>query len=184
MADELARRAADDISLDNAEEITDLLRALRAVGAGGKAAEFARRVADDVSLDNPIAITRLLHELPHTGADDALTRLLVRDPASRVSLDDPSDVARLLINLEPPWLFLNELTSGACSEAAAYFKEAVKTLARRSVESTSTECSATTPVTCLGNCAGWGTAKSSPRWLAASPTNSISTMIPRAFATS
>ena len=48
------------------------------------------------ALDDPGAVAELLHKLREADAQDQVTALLDRDPAARVSLDDPHGVARLL----------------------------------------------------------------------------------------
>ncbi len=72
----------------------------------------AYRPSRDLPLDDPGAVARLLDSLlnppslwgeddfPAAGAQDQVTALLRRDPATQVSLDNPGAVARLLSSLQ------------------------------------------------------------------------------------
>ncbi|MEU6277637.1 hypothetical protein ABZ871_35330 [Streptomyces populi] len=53
-------------------------------------------VAAHVALDDPYAVARLLQALREAGADEQVTALLNRDPATHVPLDNPNAVAQLL----------------------------------------------------------------------------------------
>jgi hypothetical protein len=56
----------------------------------------AHWAAAHTPLDNPDGVARLLKQLREIGADEQVTTLLARNPATHISLDNPHDVARLL----------------------------------------------------------------------------------------
>jgi hypothetical protein len=60
----------------------------------------ARWVVAHAALDDPGAVAELLRKLRAAGAQDQAAALLDRDPAARVSLDDPYGVACLLESLQ------------------------------------------------------------------------------------
>jgi uncharacterized protein YidB (DUF937 family) len=95
----LADRAVDGVSLDDPGAVAELLEELR--GAGAAARTLADRAADNVSLDDPGPgdVAELLRVLREAGASDAVTILLARDPADRVSLHPARDVTELLREL-------------------------------------------------------------------------------------
>jgi hypothetical protein len=64
------------------------------VGAGKQATVLADRAAAHAPLGDPHVVI-LLGVLWKTGVQDQVTALLRRDPAARVSLDDPSPVAEV-----------------------------------------------------------------------------------------
>ncbi len=89
----LASRAAARVSLDDPDEVAFLLAGLREAGAPEQAAALASRAAARVSLDDPGAVALLLAGLWWAGVPEQATALLARDPAARVSLDDPRAAA-------------------------------------------------------------------------------------------
>ncbi|MFF3224063.1 hypothetical protein ACFYV7_14820 [Nocardia suismassiliense] len=108
--------AADNSALAAAERLdanvyanewfraVELLRTLRAVGAGGPAAQLAERIAEHLAYVNddvrhPEAVARLLILLRQAGTDTAMTTFLTRDWAALVDLGDGFGVASMLTAL-------------------------------------------------------------------------------------
>jgi uncharacterized protein YidB (DUF937 family) len=91
-----AHWAVGQVSLDDPQDVGELLDALRGAGAGDAARALATRAAGQVSLDNPRHVAWLLRALREAGAGGAVTTLLARDPGAQASLDDPFGVAWLL----------------------------------------------------------------------------------------
>ena len=93
-----ARWNAAHVILDNPWAVTELLRQLRAAGAGDAAVTLATQAAAHVSLENPWDVAGLLRELGGAGAADTAAALATR-AAARVSLVNPRDIAALLEGL-------------------------------------------------------------------------------------
>ena len=91
----LDRDPAARVSVDNPRAAVWLLESLLEVGAGKQATVLADRAAAHARLDDPNVVI-LLGVLWNTGAQDQVTALLDRDPAARVTLDDPDAVSALL----------------------------------------------------------------------------------------
>jgi len=89
--------AAARVRLDDPWEVSRLLEALRAAGAG-PATEvlLARDPVGQVSLDHRWDVLGLLGTLAATGADDAVRTLLDRGPAREADPGDPWDTTLLM----------------------------------------------------------------------------------------
>ena len=93
-----AHWAAAHAPLDDPDDVTRLLRSLRAAGAQEQAAALASRAAAHAALDDPRAVARLLDNLRAAGAQEQAAALASR-AAAHAPLDDPGAVASLLDNL-------------------------------------------------------------------------------------
>ncbi|MFJ4931617.1 hypothetical protein [Streptomyces sp. NPDC088736] len=89
---------ASHVALDDPEAVARLQWTLQKVGAE-QASALAERVAAQDILDDPGIVAMLLEALRKGGADDQVTALLARDPASHATLDNPVAVAMLLRTL-------------------------------------------------------------------------------------
>lgn len=92
----LMRDPAAQVPTDSMSAVTLFMRELLAEGASGQAGTLAARAARDAPLGSCHEITMLVQELRRAGADEHMTTLLARDPASHVPLRDPREVAALL----------------------------------------------------------------------------------------
>ena len=105
------------VSLDSPRDVARLLDSLRVAGAHEQAAALAERAAARVSLEDPLAVAWLLRVFRLAGAHEQAAALLGRDPAARVSLEDPYG------SLEDPYGVASLLDSlreaGADEQAAA-----------------------------------------------------------------
>ena len=96
----LDRDPAARVSLDNPRDVAHLLEGLWRAGAQEQVTTLAARAAAHVPLDDSGAVASLLSTMGWVvRRQEQVTVLLDRDPAARVSLDNPRDVAHLLDGL-------------------------------------------------------------------------------------
>ncbi|WP_393059255.1 hypothetical protein [Streptomyces sp. LN549] len=91
--------APDDVDVDVESGVCDLLGFLQEVGAMGEFAVLADRASAEISLEDPGVVTAILELLHSTGHEQALSKLLQRDPPAHVQYDDPQEIQPLLTAL-------------------------------------------------------------------------------------
>ena len=96
---ELTWRIVDATSVTDTMAAAAALSVLWEAEADYAAAVLAERAAASVNLDDPRAVAALLKVLRVTGADDAVSTLLARDPANQANLRYPPAVAALVTEL-------------------------------------------------------------------------------------
>ncbi len=109
----LGRDPAARVSLDDPRAVAWLLERLLEAGAGQQATVLADRAAAHAPLGDPHVVI-LLGALWTAGAKDQVTTLLRRDPAARVSLEDP----RPSVWPPPPKSLLESLQEAGAREQA------------------------------------------------------------------
>ncbi|MBO4270908.1 hypothetical protein [Microbispora triticiradicis] len=95
----LARDPTGRVPLDNTADVRALLDTLHKVGAHEQFTALAERAAAHAPLNDPNAVGLLLMTLHVAEANSHVAALLARDPAGRVSLDNPGGVGALLFGL-------------------------------------------------------------------------------------
>ncbi|WP_405893733.1 hypothetical protein OG272_15805 [Streptomyces sp. NBC_00104] len=89
---------AEHVTLDNQQDVEDLLRQLHEAGAANHVAVLAERVSTHMPVGDPRQVAKLLRTLRKVGAADGVTVLAER-AATRVSVDGALWVADLLKEL-------------------------------------------------------------------------------------
>jgi hypothetical protein len=92
----IARDPATHVPIDDGFAVGMLLDGLREAGADGQADVLAERAATGTSLDDPSNVARLLQALRRAGADNAAAKLLARNPAEHVPINNSDAVQSLL----------------------------------------------------------------------------------------
>jgi hypothetical protein len=93
----LARRAAENIALEDPGKVADLMRGLRETGMTEHTALLrAREPAAHASLGSAQGLASLLDALRESNATEQITMLIARAPDARTSLDNPYGVGDLV----------------------------------------------------------------------------------------
>ncbi|MER5584635.1 hypothetical protein ABT090_23745 [Streptomyces asoensis] len=95
----LARRAAEETPLHDADAVRDLLDTLTQAGTFEQFTALAERIAATAPLDQPKTVGFFLHVLLNADATEQADTLLARDPAAQAPLDDSGAIAMLLTAL-------------------------------------------------------------------------------------